>query len=217
LLSEDEIVDAALRVVAEVGASQLSMRSVAREVGVPPMTIYGYVPNKDALNSLVADRLLSEVRIPAPGDGPWDQRLCRLLCDARRTLVERPELAEGNADPGPGALQLLRRGDYGREASRLVDAVLDLLRQGGFRAEDLHACFVTLFTYVTGHIDATSADDMNINEDGPSAGRSSAAIFELGTCALIEGLRTTLSATKPPLDAPDAREAVPPNIPPSRR
>jgi AcrR family transcriptional regulator len=217
LLSEDEIVDAALRVVAQVGASRLSMRSVARELGVPPMTIYGYVPNKDALNSLVADRLLSKVRAPAPDDGPWDQRLCRLLCDARRMLVERPELSDGNADPGPGALQLLRRGAYGGEASRLAGAVMDLLRQGGFHADDVHACFVTLFTYVTGHIDATSADDTNASEDEPSGSRSSTAIFELGTRALIEGLRATLGAIESPSDAPDAGEAIPPKVAPTQR
>lgn len=194
VLTEPEIVDAALRVAREHGMARLSMRAVARELGVPPMTVYGYVANKDALNSLLIDRILHEVRVAGPDEGTWDQRLSQLLCDARRALAERPQLAEGRAQLGLGALHLLHRGAYGREASRLAAGVMDLLAQGGFGPDDIHTCFVVLFTYVTGH--GESADLTDAISDDPLKGapgrRSNEAIFALGLEALIEGLRATL-------------------------
>ncbi|MBK6856807.1 MAG: TetR/AcrR family transcriptional regulator, partial [Microthrixaceae bacterium] len=149
VLDDADVVDAAFRVIEEHGFAKLSMRAVARELGVPTMTIYGYVPNKTALDALLIDRILSEVRIPEPVQGTWDERLLILVCDARRTLVERPQLNARRAELGAGALALLSSGGFGREASRLADGVIDLLRQGGFRPDDLHDCFTTLFIYVT--------------------------------------------------------------------
>lgn len=44
-----EIVAAATRQLAEVGAAALSLRSVARELGVASSAVYRYVPSRDAL------------------------------------------------------------------------------------------------------------------------------------------------------------------------
>ena len=171
LLSEEEVVDAACALMRERGLDGLSMRSLARALGVPPMTVYGYVSSRQELEALLADRILREVRVPGPAAGRWDVRLHRLLCDARRMLVERPEVAAANAAPDRDALRLLERGAYGREAARLRDGVLDLLHLGGFSGDHVHLCFVTLFTFVTGQADG---------DDGE--------IFSLGLEALIDGL-----------------------------
>jgi len=201
VLDDADVVDAAFRVIDEQGFAKLSMRAVARELGVPTMTIYGYVPNKDALDALLIDRILSEVRIPGPDHGTWNERLLALLCDARRTLVERPQLNERRAELGAGALALLGSGGFGREASRLADGVIDLLRQGGFHTNDLDDCFTTLFIYVTGHVDASDSGSTtrgSLASSSTTARRSSDEVFALGARALIDGLEARLVSTPTP-------------------
>jgi AcrR family transcriptional regulator len=149
------------------------MRSVARALGVSTMTVYGYVPNKEALERLVVDHLLADVRVPEPDDGPWEDRLHAMLCDVRRTLVGDPPFAVASAALGPGALDLLEHGEYGTEATRLTDGVHDLLREGGFRRRDLDTCFGALFTFVTGHAELDAS-------------------FAVGLRALIAGLALLL-------------------------
>ena len=173
VLSEDEVLDAAVDVARDEGIAALSMRAVARRLGVPPMTLYGYVANKEALDVLVIDRILGEVRIPTAEEGPWYVRLRILLLDARRVLAERPNLGDGHPATGGGAIELLHRGAFGREASRLVDAVVDLLREGGFGDEQREVCFGALFIYVTGYAEQHTTSD----------------IFDIGLTALIEGLK----------------------------
>jgi AcrR family transcriptional regulator len=48
-----DIVDAALRLATRVGVAKLSMRALARELGVTPMAIYHHVPSKNALLKLL--------------------------------------------------------------------------------------------------------------------------------------------------------------------
>jgi AcrR family transcriptional regulator len=176
VLTEDQIIDAAMVIARDQGIARLSMRAVARQLDVAPMTIYGYVPNKDALDTMVIDRILSEVRIPDPDEGPWEARLCLMLCDARRILVERPHLGDGQPVLGGSAVELLHRGAFGGEATRLANGVFDLIAQGGFASEDLGVCFGALFTYVTGYVDPASTPDA----------------FAAGLEALIAGLKQTM-------------------------
>lgn len=65
-LSIDRIVDSA---IAQLGGetAELSLTAVARGLGVSPMALYTYVPNRDALKTAVAERILSTLPDPAPG------------------------------------------------------------------------------------------------------------------------------------------------------
>jgi AcrR family transcriptional regulator len=182
------VIEAALAIAERDGVAGLSMRALARELGVPIMTVYGYVPNKRALDALVADAILAEVTTPEPDSGPWDVRLRTMLCDARRVLVERPQLAAGDATGGGSAIELVHGGAFGREATRLAAAVLGLLEEGGFGHDDQLTCFRTLFIYVTGypepddHVPGSTLD--RVPTDGPSPQEA----FVVGLEALIHGL-----------------------------
>jgi hypothetical protein len=152
------------------------------------MTIYGYVPNKEALDGLVIDRLLADVSIPHPDDGTWDQRLHTLLCDVRRTLDHRPPLAAAAAALGPGVRQLLDHGAYGHEATRLADGVRDLLREGDFSPPRVDICFSALFTYVTGHAEPEPSARSKTSRRSSKTSHEVSA-FAIGLAALIEGLK----------------------------
>jgi hypothetical protein len=152
------------------------------------MTIYHYAPSREYLHALVVDDILSEIRIPGTDDGNWEERLRKLLHDARRVFAEHPGVSAHFGDGGSS------------EGARLADGVLTILADGGFNPEGAVVCFATLFTFMTGQIDldamshfvvdrvATATLD-NVTRSAPF---SREELFELGYDAVMEGLKTTL-------------------------
>jgi AcrR family transcriptional regulator len=59
MLSEQHVIEAALRLVQRDGIEKLGMRALAKELGVTPMAVYRYVPNKEALLDRVHDWALT--------------------------------------------------------------------------------------------------------------------------------------------------------------
>ncbi len=187
-LSEHAVVAAALRLTREVGLENLSMRALARELGVPPMTIYHYVPSKEYLHALVVDHILREIRVPRPEEGAWEERLRQVLHGARQVFAEHPGVSA-------------RLGDGGTtEGTRLAHGVLAILTEGGFDAEAAVICFATLFTFMTGQIDLDAMADVIVSsaptttlEGVTSSARFSRDdLFEFGLDAIVEGLKQTL-------------------------
>jgi AcrR family transcriptional regulator len=201
-LTEAEVVDAAMALAERDGVAGLSMRALARRLGVPLMTVYGYVPNKRALDALVADGILAEVRVPDADEGAWDVRLHSLLCDARRILVERPQLAHGDAAGHASAIDLVHSGALGRQATRLATSVLELLHDGGFDRDDQLTCFRALFIYVTGYVERDRGRPGGPFEPGRTT-RSALEDFAIGLDALIHGLEQRLVGRAPDPTPPD--------------
>ncbi len=63
-LTPERIVAAALSLVDEEGIEGLSMRRLAKNLGVDPMAIYHHLPNKRALLSALIEEVFSEMRVP---------------------------------------------------------------------------------------------------------------------------------------------------------
>jgi AcrR family transcriptional regulator len=131
-LSEQDIVEAALRLCRKVGADRLSMRSLAAELGVTPMAIYYHVPNKGVLLDLVIDAVLSNVPMPAPSPDRWQAQLkaCSLTAwqllstypGLSRVLLTRPNSKTGRVLFGYGIALLLAGGFDEHEAALGVAA-----------------------------------------------------------------------------------------------
>ena len=60
-LSRDRIVSAALALVDQEGLASLSMRRLAAALGVDPMAIYYYLPNKAALLDAIVEAVNLEM------------------------------------------------------------------------------------------------------------------------------------------------------------
>jgi AcrR family transcriptional regulator len=90
-LTLELIVDEAAAVVAEDGFDALSMRRLAARLGVGAMTLYGYVPTKEALLGELANRFLAEIALPDP-KLPWQERIAALFGSARQVFLEHPAL-----------------------------------------------------------------------------------------------------------------------------
>lgn len=91
-LSRDHILDAALELLAEAGLGALTMRALARRLGIDPMAVYHYFADKDALLGAAADRSFAALRPRMPATGDWRARLHALARAYLRTLHRSREL-----------------------------------------------------------------------------------------------------------------------------
>jgi AcrR family transcriptional regulator len=188
-LTNEQIVEAALRLANGQQLEAVSMRALAKELGVPVMTLYGYASSKEALFELVLDHVLRPVRIPTADEGPWDQRIRHLERDVRQRMAQNP------------GLSLSRHGHAGPEAIRLAEGVLTILDEGGFTPHDAARAFSALFTFMLGQVEVDALTGTAIGPDPMLADATRAAdltrdaLFEFGFDALIEGLKAMLSKT----------------------
>jgi TetR/AcrR family tetracycline transcriptional repressor len=102
-LSDPQIVAAALQLIRRDGADKLSMRKLARELGVTPMAIYYYVPNKDALFERIADEVLAQVPRSTPTGSGWRRELRDYAVLGWQQLLEYPGLSSQLAKRPPTA------------------------------------------------------------------------------------------------------------------
>lgn len=190
-LSRDRIVEAALKLTDESSLEDVSMRSLANELGVPVMTIYNYVASKDELAELVVDQVLRNVKMPPVGAGTWDDRMRLLQHDARDAMREHP------------GLSFSRHGSSSREAMRLAEEAMSILRDGGFGQDGAAIAFATLFTFMLGQIELDVLADsaggrVEATFDGMTAGAelSRDEFFEIGLDAVIAGISAKTGTLK---------------------
>ncbi|MCU1357021.1 MAG: tetracycline repressor protein class [Acidimicrobiales bacterium] len=92
-LSRDRILATALKLVDEHGFPALTMRRLAAELSVEPMSIYHHVPNKRALVDGVVGRVVAEVKPLHDLQGPWRVRIREACRRLRQVLVDHPRVA----------------------------------------------------------------------------------------------------------------------------
>lgn len=77
-LSRKLIVEAAVAIADDEGTARLSMRALAKELGVATMSIYRHVASRDELLLLMADLVLAEDTLPRRGQHRWRAQLERV-------------------------------------------------------------------------------------------------------------------------------------------
>jgi AcrR family transcriptional regulator len=70
-LGRDRVVATAIAVADVEGLEAVSMRRLAAELGVGPMSLYRHVPTKDDLVEQMVDTAFGEVDLPDPGPAGW--------------------------------------------------------------------------------------------------------------------------------------------------
>ena len=125
-LSRERIVDRAIALAETEGLEAVTIRRLAQDQGVTPMALYWHFKDKELLLEGIAERLLSEVVLPAAGsDKPWFEQLREVLSVLLAALRAHPAVAD---------LVKMRvlRSEPGLE---ITERALGLLRRGGFSAE----------------------------------------------------------------------------------
>lgn len=133
-VTRDRVFRAAIAVADAGGLEALTMRKVADELDVEPMSLYYHVANKAAILDGVVEALVSEIddavgRLdPLPDPADWKMALRRRMLTARGVMLHHkwaPALFETRTDVGPATM-------------RYYDGVLGHLRQGRFSYDLAH-------------------------------------------------------------------------------
>lgn len=72
-VSVDEVVDAAIDLADAEGLGAVTMRALAQRFGLGAMTLYTYIPSRDALLVLMADRAVGRTEVPQLPEDPRER------------------------------------------------------------------------------------------------------------------------------------------------
>jgi AcrR family transcriptional regulator len=142
-LTRERVVDAALRVMDEEGLEAVSMRRVAREVGVEAMSLYHHVDDKEDLLDGVCECVMAEFDFPEPSED-WKEN-CRRGARAWRELLRRH----------PNVMRLFaeERGPIRSvDSMRPTEFALRILRSSGLSDRDTAQAFHAFGGYIQGFV-----------------------------------------------------------------
>jgi AcrR family transcriptional regulator len=137
-LSIDAVVEAATALADAEGLDAVTMRRVAKELGVVPMTLYTYVPGKAELLDLMLDAAYARMPRTDTTGQPWRERVTA-VAEENKALFERHPWAANvsTARPPLGPGQMAK---YEHELS-----ALDGL---GLSDVEMDDCLTFLITFV---------------------------------------------------------------------
>jgi TetR/AcrR family tetracycline transcriptional repressor len=135
-LSNERILAAAREIVDAEGLDALSMRRLAKELDVWPMSVYRYFHDKDALLDALAASAVGEVALPQPGT-VWREQMVALLEHARAAMSPDTAARLPRTFLTPGVLRISETG-------------LAILEEAGFAKDDAARAWRTLWSYTFG-------------------------------------------------------------------
>lgn len=125
-ITRDQVLRVAVALIDTEGLAALSMRRLARELGVEAMTLYHHVKNKAALEDAVVEYVLTEAFAQLAPVGPWQQVVSSYAMALHRGLL---------AHPGAAVLFAQRPAMTPRNLEQLEN-LLDALTKAGFSSAD---------------------------------------------------------------------------------
>ncbi|HTB72585.1 MAG TPA: TetR/AcrR family transcriptional regulator C-terminal domain-containing protein [Polyangiaceae bacterium] len=208
-LSRERITQTAIAIADDEGTGTLTMRTLARELGVATMSLYRHVRSREELVILMADAVLAEDPPPARGRKPWRTQL-EIVAHLQWAGYRRhPWLAHTVSVTRP---QLLKNG------MRHTESILEALSELGLDGPAVLRTGVALIAYVRGmaasleaEVQAEQDTGMNSEEwmasqqatfapfvaqlptlarlsEGPDVDMSIDVLFECGLACFLDGL-----------------------------
>jgi AcrR family transcriptional regulator len=116
------VIEGALALADAEGLEAVTIRRLAKRLGVTPMALYWHFPSKDALLDGMAASMFEEVDLSTDASAKWQEQLRALLGSLVGVLRAHPS----------SAILLSTRTVSSEDGLRATEVVLDLLRQGGF-------------------------------------------------------------------------------------
>ena len=196
-ISRGDVISAAVEIVRAGRYEQMSIRSLASELSVAPMSLYRHIRDKDDLLSEVADRLLTETWRPAASEDDWQAWVVEAASRLRTFLVsQRAALHVYVKYPvvSPAAIDRM-------------DAMMGVLRRTGLEEEAARHAYGALHTYTIGFaaLEASRADWAPGSAQAGSVARQLAAFTT--TEQFTEGLQYLLEGIGRHIGAPEGRGA----------
>jgi AcrR family transcriptional regulator len=128
--SRAQITEAAIRIADAEGLEAATMRRIAAEIGAGAMSLYRYVPSRDDLVELIADRLQGEIDVDGMPSGDWRADLTRYASGLRAMWLRHPWIATVQRSLpsfGPNQLRLIERVMGALDAHVSIDENLGLM------------------------------------------------------------------------------------------
>lgn len=188
-ISREQVIVAATRIVKSGGFDSMTIRSLAQELGVAPMSLYRHVRDKGDLLDEVVDRLLAEVWRPRASKADWRTWITEAADRLRRFLVRQP-----------AALDVyLRHPVVSPAAVARMHAMLGILHDGLGDEASANAAYATIHTYTLGFaaLEASRSGWVsgNASSDDPVAVQlmtfTTPSQFAVGMRYLLSGLEQT--------------------------
>jgi TetR/AcrR family tetracycline transcriptional repressor len=203
-LDRETVLDTALRLIEEVGLDGLSLRRLAKELGVQAPALYWHFASKqDLLDHLAA---AANARAeqgssgrPEPGQ-TWDDWLAEGMRVRRRAMLAHRDGARLAAGNRPTA-----------ETWPRIERILSVLVEAGFDPQDAIRAIVVLGHYVSGFV-LDEQGDLDREDDAPpafdpgefphlAAGGAVVldrdTLFEYGLQRMLDGMRAQIRAVRP--------------------
>jgi AcrR family transcriptional regulator len=133
------VLRAAIRLADQAGVESLTMRKLAKELGVEAMSLYNHVASKSDILDGIVEIVFSEIELP-PSGVDWRTAMRERAISTRQALSRHGwavGLMESRMTPGPANV-------------RLHDAVLGCLRQAGFSVEMAVHAYSVQDSYIYG-------------------------------------------------------------------
>jgi DNA-binding GntR family transcriptional regulator len=216
-LNQDRIVRTAVAVADAEGLAAVTMRRLATELGVPVMSLYRYVPSKDDLVFLMADRIFGEAELPTPSTEHWRAQLgaiVRLQWALARQhpwmpsvmSLTRPMMVPNGMDHTEATMRIARDAGFDLPTSLQISLVLAgfLLGIGSslqMEAEAERETGVTSEEWIQTQDEAF--ERVNVDQRfpmleavgiEPGFDLSLDAVFELGLTVILDGIEALMAS-----------------------
>lgn len=180
-LSRDQVVSTAVDLLRRYGLGDLSMRRLARELGVAPGALYWHVANKQELLVEVAGRLLAAIPEPDP-QRPAEEALAAHAHALREAVRHVPD--------GADVVALAHAVDP--VSLRPVEDLVRLVGRAGVPAREREAVAEVVLHHVLGSVTTEHNQRIALDLDPDFRARDAAAVakaFEVGLEVVLAGLR----------------------------
>lgn len=140
-VNRDRVLERGVAVADGEGLEAVTMRRLARELGVEAASLYHYVSGKDEILDGLVDMVSAEIELPSRADG-WQPAIRQRAHNTRAVLRRHPwavALMASRTTPGPGTL-------------RLLDAGIGCFREGGFSVQAAAHAISAVDSYVHGFV-----------------------------------------------------------------
>jgi AcrR family transcriptional regulator len=147
-----QLQSAALRLLDREGLSGLSMRALADELGTGAMTLYNYVPQREAINLLVVEAVIAQARWERVPDADWREDVRAIAFALWRAVRSHP-----HAIP-----LILTRRSRAPAVFEITEALLDALARSGRSGPELLVAFRAVSALIMGLAQAELAGPLSL-------------------------------------------------------
>jgi AcrR family transcriptional regulator len=155
-LSEDVILETALRLLREEGLDAVTMRRLAGELDTGPASLYVYIRNRDDLLNALLDRISGMVHLEEPDPAHWREQVHRLVDGILKVMEEHRGIARVSIANVP----------TGESSLLVAENLMGLLLAGGVTPRDAAwACDILPLITVASAVETATYQERGDEQD----------------------------------------------------